>query len=96
MIERYSHYRSLSFDEHPHGVLEVIMGAPGKLATADHSGHWELARIWRDVGDDAEVRAVVLRGEGKGFSAGGDFSLIEDMARDFDVRAPDFGRPGPF
>jgi enoyl-CoA hydratase len=29
----------------------------------------------------------VLRGEGKGFSAGGDFGLVEDMARDFEVRA---------
>ena len=34
---------------------------------------------------------VVLRGEGKGFSAGGDFGLVEDMARDFAVRT--FGLP---
>ncbi|MGE0808326.1 MAG: enoyl-CoA hydratase/isomerase family protein [Burkholderiaceae bacterium] len=87
MIERYSHYKTLTFAEHPDGVLEVIMGGPGKLATADHSGHWELSRIWRDIGDDTEVRAVVLRGEGKGFSAGGDFSLVEDMATDFEVRS---------
>ncbi len=87
MIERYSHYKTLTFAEHPDGVLEVVMGAPGRLATADHTGHWELARVWRDIGDDAEVRAVVLRGEGKGFSAGGDFSLVEDMATNFEVRA---------
>ncbi len=87
MIERYAHYKTLSFAEHPNGVLEVIMGGPGRLATADHTGHYELARIWRDIGDDPEVRAVVLRGEGKGFSAGGDFGLVEDMARDFEVRS---------
>jgi enoyl-CoA hydratase len=87
MIERYSHYRTLAFAEHPDGVLEVIMGGPGRLATADHTGHFELARVWRDIGDDPEVRAVVLRGEGKGFSAGGDFGLVEDMARDFEVRS---------
>jgi enoyl-CoA hydratase len=87
MIERYSHYGTLTFQEHEHGVLEVVMGRPGKLATADHAGHRELARVWRDIGDDPEVNAVVLRGEGKGFSAGGDFGLVEDMARDFDVRA---------
>jgi enoyl-CoA hydratase len=28
----------------------------------------------------------VLRGEGLGFSGGGDFALVEDMARDFDIR----------
>lgn len=87
MLERYAHYRTLSFAEHPNGVLEVIMGGPGRLATADHAGHFELARVWRDIGDDPAVRAVVLRGEGKGFSAGGDFSLVEDMANDFEVRA---------
>ncbi len=87
MIERYAHYKTLTFAAHPDGVLEVVMGRPGKLATADHDGHRELATVWRDIGDDPAVNAVVLRGEGKGFSAGGDFSLVEDMARDFDVRA---------
>ena len=87
MIERYSHYTTLTFTEHPESVLEVVMGGPGKLATADHNGHRELAQVWRDIGDDPEVRAVVLRGEGKGFSAGGDFSLVEDMANDFEVRS---------
>ncbi len=87
VLERYSHYRTLTFAEHPDGVLEVIMGGPGRLATADHTGHYELARIWRDIGEDPQVRAVVLRGEGKGFSAGGDFSLVEDMASSFEVRS---------
>ena len=87
MLERYAQYKTLTFAEHPNGVLEVIMGGPGRLATADHAGHFELARVWRDIGDDTEVRAVVLRGEGKGFSAGGDFGLVEDMAKDFQVRA---------
>ena len=49
MLERYAHYKTLTFQEHPNGVLEIIMGAPGRLATADHTGHWELARIWRDT-----------------------------------------------
>jgi enoyl-CoA hydratase len=87
MTSRYAHYTTLTFAEHPDGVLEVVMGKPGKLATADHAGHRELAQVWRDIGDDPDVNAVVLRGEGKGFSAGGDFSLVEDIARDFDVRA---------
>lgn len=83
----YSQYKTLAFVEHADGVLEVIMGGPGRLATADHAGHLELAEVWRDIGRDPDVRAVVLRGEGKGFSAGGDFGLVEDMAEDFDVRA---------
>ncbi len=56
------------------------------LATADAQTHRELAEIWRDVDRDDEVRVAVIRGEGKGFSAGGDLHLVEEMATDFDVR----------
>ncbi len=94
MTDRYAHYQSLGIIRHAvddkRGILEVVMGggrnATGKLATADHNGHKELSTIWRDIGDDPSVHAVVLRGQGKGFSAGGDFGLVEDMAHDFAVR----------
>jgi enoyl-CoA hydratase len=58
----------------------------GKLPTAGHEGHRELAQIWREVGADETVRCAVLRGEGAGFSGGGDLALVEDMAQDFEVR----------
>jgi len=85
-MSRYAQYQTLAITLHPQGVLEVEMGSPGKLATTDHTGHRELARVWRDISDDPEVRVAVLRGAGKGFSAGGDFGLVEDMANDFQVR----------
>jgi enoyl-CoA hydratase len=87
MADRYAAYERLAFTRHSDGILEIVMGAPGKLSTADHVLHRELAEIWRDVDADAETRVAVLRGEGKGFSAGGDLQLVEDMTRDFDVRA---------
>ncbi|MDN4575856.1 enoyl-CoA hydratase/isomerase family protein [Pandoraea sp. XJJ-1] len=86
----YQHYQSLQFKRHPNGVLELIMGAGANksgLSTADHRMHQELADVWRDIDRDTETRAVVIRGEGKGFSGGGDLSLVEDMADDFAVRA---------
>ncbi|QDH58183.1 enoyl-CoA hydratase/isomerase family protein [Pandoraea pnomenusa] len=86
----YQHYQSLQFKRHPNGVLELIMGAGANksgLSTADHRMHQELADVWRDIDRDAQTRAVVIRGEGKGFSGGGDLSLVEDMADDFAVRA---------
>lgn len=88
MTDRFDRYRTLSIKRHDHGVLEIIMGGQaGKLATADALGHSELAEIWRDVSADDAVRVAILRGAGKGFSAGGDFGLIEQMADDFDVRS---------
>ena len=68
-------------------VIDLQMKAKnGKLPTAGHDGHWELVEIWRDIDRDDSVRAVVLRGEGMGFSGGGDLALVQDMASDFAVR----------
>lgn len=83
----YAKYTSLTLNRYPDGILEIVMGAPGKLSTADHNMHRELAGIWRDVDIDPETRVALIRGEGKGFSAGGDLQLVEDMANNFDVRA---------
>lgn len=86
MTDRYDAYHSLSFHRPSERVLEVIMGKKSdRLSTADHAMHRELANVWRDIDEDPDVAAVILRGEGKGFSAGGDFSLVEDMTRDFDT-----------
>jgi enoyl-CoA hydratase len=83
----YERYTRLKLNRHADGVLEIVMGAPGKLSTADHIMHAELAEIWRDIDADSQTRVAVLRGEGKGFSAGGDLQLVEDMANEFEVRA---------
>ena len=89
----YSKYKTLRITRRGANqtVLDIQMkadgpGGNGKLPTAGHEAHWELAEIWRDVSRDDSVRAAVLRGEGLGFSGGGDFTLVEDMARDFDIR----------
>ncbi|MES2940457.1 MAG: enoyl-CoA hydratase/isomerase family protein [Pseudomonadota bacterium] len=68
-------------------VLDIQMkAANGKLPTAGHDGHRELAEIWRDVSADDSVRCAVLRGEGLGFSGGGDLGLVQDMADDVEIR----------
>ena len=83
----YAGFSRLTLNRHPDGILEIVMGAPGKLSTADHEMHRELAEIWRAVDADPDARVAIIRGEGKGFSAGGDLGLVEDMANDFEVRA---------
>jgi enoyl-CoA hydratase len=85
--DTYAGFNRLALHRHPDGILEIVMGAPGKLSTADHDTHRELSEIWRAVDADAETRVAIIRGEGKGFSAGGDLGLVEDMANHFDVRA---------
>jgi len=85
----YSRYQTLHISRRGPGdtVLDIQMKAlNGKLPTAGHAGHRELAEIWRDVNADEGVRCAVLRGEGLGFSGGGDLALVQDMANDFDTR----------
>lgn len=83
----YDHYQTLTIHTLEPGVIEIVMGAEGRLAVADAQGHKELTQIWRDIDDDPAVRVAILRGAGKGFSGGGSFDLVERMAQDFDTRA---------
>src|SRR3954462_8417591 len=83
----YSGYHDLHVRRIEPGILQIVMGEPGKLATATARAHGEMARIWLDVDRDPEVSVAILRGEGKGFSAGGDLAMVEEMTKDFDARA---------
>ena len=84
----YSRYQDLKIHMLEPGIAEIVMGEEGgKLSTAGHRMHAELAEIWRDIDRDPEIRVVIIRGAGKGFSAGGDLSLVQDIADDFAVRA---------
>src|ERR1700744_1454469 len=89
-LSSYAQYTSLKLQRRPHGVLEIVMSGAGTnksgLATADAQMHRELADIWRDIDRDPDTRVALIRGEGKGFSAGGDLDLVEQMAADFAVR----------
>src|SRR3954468_15473745 len=83
----YSQYKDLKLRQLEPGIVEIVMGEEGKLAVATANAHAEMARIWLDIDRDPEVRVAILRGAGKGFSAGGDLAMVEQMTRDFDVRA---------
>jgi enoyl-CoA hydratase/carnithine racemase len=84
----YSAYQDLKIRRLEPGILEIVMGEEGgKLSVTTARMHAELARIWLDVDRDPDTRVAILRGAGKGFSAGGDLALVEEMTRDFAVRA---------
>ena len=83
----YSGYKDLNVRLLEPGILEIVMGEEGKLAVATANAHAEMARIWPDVDRDPEVRVAIVRGAGKGFSAGGDLAMVEQVTQDFAVRA---------
>jgi enoyl-CoA hydratase len=84
----YSGYQELKIRRVEPGILELVMGEEGgKLSITNARMHGELARIWLDVDRDPETRVAILRDAGRGFSAGGDLAMVEEMTRDFAVRA---------
>jgi len=84
----YSDYKELHVRRVEPGILEIVMGEEGgKLSITTARMHGEMARIWLDIDRDPETRVAILRGAGRGFSAGGDLAMVEEMTRDFAVRA---------
>jgi 2-(1,2-epoxy-1,2-dihydrophenyl)acetyl-CoA isomerase len=58
------------------GVAEISLNRPGKLNAFDEAMHDELYRALGEAAEDEGVRCIMLRGEGRGFSAGADLAQV--------------------
>ncbi|MCF8480951.1 MAG: enoyl-CoA hydratase/isomerase family protein [Rhodospirillum sp.] len=86
-MQGYQDFDAFALDRPTDGVLRVTLNKPDRLNALDETGHRQLADIWRVIGRDEETRAVLLRAEGRAFSAGGDFSVVEDLVANPAARA---------
>ena len=82
---QYDDFEYLTFDVRPDGVVVVTLNRPDVLNAADVRMHRELSQVWVVMDDDPRVRASVLTGAGKAFSAGGDLDMIQEMTDDYDA-----------
>jgi enoyl-CoA hydratase/carnithine racemase len=70
------------------GPLRIItLNRPDVLNAVNDALHVGLARVWDEISEDASARAAVLTGAGRAFSAGGDFSYLDELRRDEALRA---------
>ena len=67
----------------------VTLDRPDALNAVDTPMHRALQGVWHFLGDDPEVRAIVVTGRGRAFSAGGDLDHIVDLQRDRALRRGD-------
>lgn len=74
----YEHYRELR-TENVEGVLTITMARPDRLNAIGERMHEELAQIFTDAALDPLVDVIVLTGEGRAFSAGGDIEWMQKM-----------------
>ena len=67
-------------------VRVVTLNRPDALNAANDALHGAIARIWRELDADDDVRVIVLTGAGNAFSAGGDLHLLQRMVEDTALR----------
>lgn len=85
MTDPYAAFNALQFDRPAPGVLRITLEGPG-LNAVGPAAHEQLADVWRTIDRDPAVRVAMIRGAGKGFSAGGSFELIEELTHDHEAR----------
>lgn len=65
------------------GPIRIVrLNRPNELNATNHVLHEGLAHLWPQVDADLDARAVVLTGNGRAFSAGGDFSYLDELVKD--------------
>jgi enoyl-CoA hydratase/carnithine racemase len=74
-------------------VAYVRLNRPDKLNAMNETMHQELGQVWADFRDDPELRAAILSGNGRCFSAGADLSAGAPASRfRYDGDFPDITR----
>lgn len=86
MQPNYERYKSLKFDRPHPRVIRITLTSQMKLGVMDPDMHRELSEVWRDVDGDETVSAIIITGQGKTFSAGGDLKHELKVAVDYDLR----------
>ena len=74
----FSSYKAIRFRRDGH-VLHATMDRPDTLNAVDPEMEDDLARIFGDIGTDAETRVMILTGSGRAFSAGGDIEHMQTI-----------------
>ena len=81
----YGDFQHLRFERRDNGVLVITIDRPEVMNAANLRLHRELSDVWGVFDDDPDARVAVITGSGRAFSAGGDFSLIEEMLTSYEA-----------
>lgn len=69
------------------GAIRIVrLNRPDELNATNHVLHSGLASLFPQLDADLDARAVVITGNGRAFSAGGDFNYIDELSRDVEKR----------
>ena len=82
----YDLYTRLKFDRPHPRVLRITLASPLKMGAMDATMHREVSEIWKVVDADPSVSAIIVTGEGRNFSAGGDLNHERKVCDDYAQR----------
>ena len=70
------------------GPLRIVrLARPQQLNAVNEDLHLALTRVFPMLSADQDARVAVITGEGRAFSAGGDFGLLDRMVKDRVLRS---------
>jgi len=82
----YARYTRLTFDRPHPKVMRVTFASRSKMGAMDPVMHREVSEIWHDLESDTSINAIIITGEGKSFSAGGDLAEEIRAVDDYEMR----------
>jgi enoyl-CoA hydratase len=71
-------FERLTVDFPTEGIAVARFDRPDRLNAVDHVMHREFATLFRVTELDASVRALVITGNGRAFSVGGDLAMMDE------------------
>lgn len=89
-LTRYDEFAPSLLVERIGQVHLIRINRPEAFNAVNEDLHTALARIWRCLSADDDVRAVVITGVGKAFSAGGDMEMFSRLIDDPQARRMQF------
>src|ERR1700752_3347599 len=79
MIDLERRYQTLLLESPADGVVQVTLNRPDRYNAMTVTMFDELESVARAIGDDRDVRVVILTGAGKAFCAGYDLDEAEEL-----------------
>ena len=75
-------YQTIKLEDLAPGIVAVVFNRPEVANALSSTMGRELLDAWSTLGDRADLRCVILRGEGKNFQAGADLKERNGMTDD--------------
>jgi enoyl-CoA hydratase len=61
------------------GIAHLVFQPAGAMPLLDAAGHKALAAVFNRLDADSRVKVILVESEGRGFCAGGDMAMVEDL-----------------